>query len=125
MNVPVGSEDVFKQPTIPFQQLGAVPGTPGTNGVLGREGFDPEESLEFASSGEAVGAPRDDTDNELPEEVLAAAMEANLAYETGVSEAGGEEGLAISAQVPLGEGTEDNRLIGENSNNRYTIWNGI
>ena len=57
----------------PIQQLGAAPGTPA--GVLGLDGFGPEEEegLEFASSGEAAEAPRfgnDEYDIELsPEEI--------------------------------------------------------
>ena len=63
----------------PSQQLGAVPGTP-EGGVPGYEGIEPElDSADFASSGEAEGALRQDPDfdTELTEDVLAAARAAN------------------------------------------------
>ena len=65
----------------PSQQLGAVPGT-ADDAVLGYGDIEPEidpmwDAADFASSGEAEIAPRDDLDAELPESVLFAARMAN------------------------------------------------
>ena len=67
-------------PNSPPQQLGAVPGTAGASAVLGYTGNEPEEldGAEFASSGNAENAQRDDYDNELPDDVLEAARLADL-----------------------------------------------
>ena len=74
---PVGLEGAMvqsepMQPGTPIQQLGAAPGTPILQeGVPGHRD-EPEDMLEFASSGEAEDAPRDgeDYDQELSEEML-------------------------------------------------------
>ena len=112
------------QPGTPSQQLGAAPGTTvQTEVVLGyRVTNEPEsvDGLEFASSGEAELAPRDDIDDDIPEEVLTAARLANLerdAYnerEAGNlgmgfdAEGAGEEG-AIFSQAPQGGCNNNNR----------------
>ena len=109
------------------QQLGAVPGTPSANGVLGHEGLEPENSIDgadFASSGEAEVAPRaNDYDIELPEDVLDAARLADVSareqsitnYEGAMNYVGdygngfterdyaGRIGEAISAQARMEE----------------------
>ena len=63
----------------PSQQLGAVPGT-AVETVPGYRDSEPESNDgEFASSAEADIAPRDnDWDEELPDDVLQAARQANF-----------------------------------------------
>ena len=111
----------------PSQQLGAAPGTPNVNGVLGPEGFEPEGSIdgaEFASSGEAEVAPRagaDDLDEELTEETLNYVMTADriareramnyvgdgsMNYDIGTPERDlGNEGPQRIEEVALGQGS--------------------
>ena len=118
----VGESNSVTQPGVAFQQLGAVPGSLQEEGLPGLRNYDPEVSLEIASSREAGLAPRDDIDNELPEEVLAAAMEGNFGYETEALAAGGEEGAAIFAQTSLGVDVEDIITTGQNTLNNNPLY---
>ena len=122
----VGAEGGHEQPTPPLQQLGAVPGT--TDVVLGERNTEPEDALEFASSGEAEYAPRDgdDYDRELSEEDLEAIRVANaygfVANGEPINDEGGigEEG-AISAQVTQGGVAEGIITTGENNNHNDVV----
>ena len=80
VTVGLGQSAPGMEPRAPIQQLGAAPGT--SEGVPGYEGNEPEDyALEFASSGEAENAPRDDTadfDEELSPEMLTYINNADL-----------------------------------------------